>query len=65
MTMTKMAKFKKVSDSFTINRYDNGWMVEFNGRNENEDWVNAKVVCTTETDLINLIKEYNKTELDQ
>ena len=60
-----MTKFKKVSDSFTINRYDDGWMVEFNGRDGNEDWVNAKVVCTTETDLVNLIKEYNKMEIDQ
>lgn len=63
--MAKMTKFKKVTDSFTINRYDNGWMVEFSGRDDNEDWVNAKVVCTTETDLVNLIKEYNKMEIDQ
>ena len=62
--MTKLTKLVKVSDSFTVNRYDNGWMVEVNGRNKKEDWTNAKILCNTEEELFSLIKEYNSQELD-
>jgi hypothetical protein len=63
--MTKLAKLAKVSESVTINRYDNGWMVEIGGRNKKEDWANTKTLCNTEDELIALIKEYNTMELDQ
>jgi hypothetical protein len=62
--LTKLTKLVKVSDSFTVNRYDNGWMVEVNGRNKKEDWTNAKILCNTEEELFSLIKEYNSQELD-
>jgi len=57
--MAKLTKLTKVNDSFTINRYDNGWMVEIGGRNKKDDWVNSKTLCNTEAELIDLIKEYN------
>ncbi len=63
--MAKINKLVKVSDSFTVNRYDNGWMVEIGGRNKKEDWSNTKTLCNTEEELIQLIKEYNTMELDQ
>ncbi len=63
--MAKINKLVKVSDSFTVNRYDNGWMVEIGGRNKKEEWANAKILCNTEDELISLIKEYNTMELDQ
>jgi hypothetical protein len=62
--MEKLAKLAKVSESVTINRYDNGWMVEVSGRNKKEDWVTAKTLCNTEEELIALIKEYNQMDLD-
>ena len=62
--MTKLTKLVKVSDSFTVNRYDNGWMVEVNGRNKKEDWTSSKILCNTEEELFSLIKEYNSQELD-
>jgi hypothetical protein len=61
--MTKLNKLSKVNDSFTINRYDNGFMVEINGRNYVDDWVTAKILCNTEEELIDIIKEYNSMEL--
>ena len=61
--MAKLSKLAKVNDSFSVNRYDNGWMVEVSGRDKNEDWKTSKVMCTTEDELIALIKEYNQTEL--
>ena len=62
--MAKLVKLAKVSESVTINRYDNGWMVEVSGRNKKEDWATAKTLCNTEEELIALIKEYNTMEID-
>ncbi len=63
--MAKLSKLIKVNESITINRYDNGWMVEIGGRNKKEDWTNTKTLCNTEDELLQLIKEYNTMELDQ
>ena len=62
--MTKLTKLEKVSESITINRYDNAWMVEIGGRDKKEEWKNSKTVCNTEEELVALIKEYNSMELD-
>jgi hypothetical protein len=62
--MAKLTKLAKVNESITVNRYDNGWMVEIGGRNKKEDWANTKILCNTEEELIALIKEYNQMDLD-
>lgn len=62
--MAKLSKLIKVNDSFTVNRYDNGWMVEVNGRNKKDDWVTTKILCNTEAELFELIKEYNTMEIN-
>lgn len=64
MKMSKLSKLTKVNDNFTVNRYDNGWMVEVSGRNKKDDWVTAKVMCNTEEELVAIIKEYNAMELN-
>ena len=61
--MSKLNKLAKVGDNFTVNRYDNGWMVEVGGRNKKDDWVTAKVMCSTEQELLEIIKEYNAMEV--
>ena len=60
----KLDKLEKVNDSFTINRYDNGWMVEVGGRDDENDYKTCKILCNTEDELIEIIKEYNNKELD-
>jgi len=62
--MAKLTKLSKVNESITLNRYDNGWMVEVGGRDKKQDWKNAKVMCNTEEELIAIIKEWNTMELD-
>ena len=62
--MASLGKLAKVNESITINRYDNGWMVEIGGRNKKEDWANTKTLCNTEEEVIALIKEYNTMPLD-
>jgi hypothetical protein len=60
----KLTKLTKVNESITINRYDNGWMVEIGGKNKNDDWSTSKTLCNTEAELLELIKEYNTMDLD-
>jgi molybdenum cofactor biosynthesis enzyme len=62
--VAKLAKLAKVNESITINRYDNGWMVEVSGKNKKDDWATAKVLCNTEEELLALVKEYNQMEID-
>ena len=61
---SKLNKMSKVSESFTVNRYDNGWMVEIGGRDKKEDWKTSKILCNTEEELLALIREYNTMDLD-
>jgi hypothetical protein len=63
--MTKIAdKLDKVNDSFTVNRYDNGFMIEVGGRNGEGEWANSKVLCTDIEALIELVKEAISLPLD-
>ena len=62
--MKALSKLVKVNESITINRYDNGWMVEVSGKTDQDDWKSAKVLCNTEEQLVALIKEYNNMELN-
>jgi hypothetical protein len=50
-------KLSKVSDSYTVNMYDNGFMVEISGRNEDNDWATAKILCGDLNDVLDLVKE--------
>ena len=62
--MSKLNKLSKVNESITINRYDNGFMVEVGGRDNENDWKTAKVLCNTEEEMIAVIKEWNSMEID-
>ena len=57
-------KLNKVNDCYTINRYDNGFMVEISGRDSQGDYKTSKVLCNTEEDLLTVIKQINSLELD-
>ena len=63
--MAKLNKLAKVNESITLNRYDNGWMVEIGGRDKKEEWKTTKTMCNTEDEVIAVIKEWNSMELDQ
>jgi hypothetical protein len=62
--MAKLKKLTKVSESFTINRYDNGFMIEVSGKDNENDWKTAKIMCATQDELIEVIKEALSMELD-
>lgn len=50
-------KLSKAGDSLTVNMYDNGYMVEVSGRNDDNDWTTAKILCPTLDDVYAVIKE--------
>ena len=50
-------KLSKVGDSLTVNMYDNGYMVEVSGRNDDGDWATAKILCPTLDEVNAVIKD--------
>jgi hypothetical protein len=62
--MAKLTKLLKVSESLSINRYDNGWMLEISGKDKENDWKTTKTLCNSEEELLAIIKEWNSIQLD-
>jgi hypothetical protein len=62
--MAKLTKLAKVNENISLNRYDNGFMVEVGGRDKKEEWKTAKVMCNTEEELIAVVKEWISMDLD-
>lgn len=50
-------KLSRVDNSFTINMYDNGYMVEIGGRNDDDNWSTARIMCNTLEDLLKVVTE--------
>ena len=50
-------KLKSVNENFSINIYDNGYMIEVGGRDDNDDWKTAKVIVNTKKELLDLVSE--------
>ena len=62
--MKYLEKLTKVNESFTVNRYDNGFMIEVSGRDTDNDWKSCKILCTSEDELFVVIKEALTMEMD-
>lgn len=50
-------KLSKCGDSLTVNLYDNGFMVEVSGRDSEDDWKSAKIMCQTLDEVYAVIAE--------
>jgi hypothetical protein len=57
-------KLVKVNESFTVNMYDNGYMIEVGGRNKKGDYTNAKIMCSSVEQLQVLVQEACSMERD-
>jgi hypothetical protein len=57
-------KLSKVSDSFTVNMYDNGFMVDVSGRNEDNDWASAKILCNDLDSMLAVVTEISHLPRD-
>jgi ABC-type branched-subunit amino acid transport system substrate-binding protein len=62
--MAYLTKLAKVNESITINRYDNGYMVEVGGRDDDNEWKTAKILCNTDNDMLAVVQEWTTMDLD-
>ena len=57
-------KLTKVNENFSVNMYDNGFMVEVGGRNKKGDYTTAKILCATLDEVQALVAEACTMERD-
>ena len=57
-------KLVKVNENFTINMYDNGFMIDIGGRDHENEWKTAKIMVTTVDELLALVREAVEMERD-
>jgi hypothetical protein len=50
-------KLVKVDEDITIRQLDNGFVVEVAGRDSDDEWASAKIVCNSLADVQALIEE--------
>ena len=55
-------KLSTVSDNFNVYMYDNGYMIDVSGQDENEEWTNVKILCSTVEELTTLVHEVTNME---
>ena len=58
-------KLAKVNESFTINMYDNGFMIEIGGRDKSGDYKNVKIMVSDLAQLAALVQEATEMERDE
>lgn len=63
-TNTKLSEFfMNVSDIVTVNRYENGWMVEISGNDHDDSWQNKKFIFPDLKNVLTFLEEYSKIKL--
>ena len=56
--------FMNVSESVTLNRYENGWMVEVSGNDYDDRWQNKKFIFPDLKNVLTFVEEYSKIKLN-
>lgn len=57
-------KLVKVNENFSVYMYDNGYMLEVNGKDANNEYKSAKIMVATSEQLLALIAEVAEMERD-
>jgi hypothetical protein len=57
-------KLVKVNENFSVNMYDNGYMLEINGKGADNEYKSAKIMVATSEQLLALIAEVAEMERD-
>lgn len=55
--MAKKAMIVKEVNDFNVEIADNGFVLNYSGRTEDDDWVTTKVVITSVDDLVKAITD--------
>ena len=58
-------KLVKVNESFTVNMYDNGYMIDIGGKNKKDDWTSTKIVVQSVEELMAIVQEVTNMEIDR
>ena len=62
-TVNKISdKLIKVNENFSINMYDNGYMIEVGGRDDEDNWKTSKIIVDTVDELLVLVREATEIE---
>jgi hypothetical protein len=65
MAQVKLSEvFENVSESLSINRYENGWMVEISGNDHEDHWQNKKFIFSDLKTVLTFVEEYSKIKLN-
>ena len=65
VTVSKVSdKLTKVNENFSVNMYDNGFMLEVSGKDADGEYKTAKIMVATGEQLIALIAEVVEMERD-
>jgi len=63
-SITKISdKLVKVNENFTVNIYDNGFMIEVGGRDREDNWTAVKLMVNNIEELVTLIRETVEMEI--
>jgi hypothetical protein len=57
-------KLAKVDGYFQVNMYDNGYMIEVSGRNDEDDYETARIMTGDVDGIIDLVKDITSMERD-
>lgn len=57
-------KLTKVDTSVTVYLYDNGYMVEIGGKDHEDDWATARIMCTDLKEVNAVIEEVSQMPRD-
>jgi len=57
-------KLSKINESFTVNMYDNGYMLDVSGRDHSNDYSSVKVLVISIEELTELIKGLAEVDRD-
>ncbi len=64
-TVSKVSdKLTKVNENFSVNMYDNGFMLEVSGKDADGEYKTAKIMVATGEQLVALIAEVVEMERD-
>jgi len=55
-------KLVKVNENFTINMYNNGYIIEVSGRDDEDNWKTSKIIVDTVDELLVLVREATEIE---
>lgn len=58
-------KITRVSENYTVYMYDNGFMIEVSGRDDNDEYRTAKIMVPTVEQLLELVKEAASMDKDE